>query len=342
MPIRLSQRGVLGLTPASRSPFFCALSAGAIGRNHGFSAAALFSRLCPERMPAAGIGCRCGYRAPIIADTDACLRRNSLLLFPTRILLADIMGRLQNKVALITGGARGQGEAESRLFAAEGAQVVVADVLEEEGQKLAQDIGKNAFFMPLDVSDEAAWTKVVAEIEKRCGRLDILVNNAGVLLISPLLETDLSLYRRVVDINQVGCFLGMKIGGAAIVRAGGGAIVNISSIAGMWGVPHGVAYTASKFAIRGMTKVAAMELGPKGVRVNSIHPGAIDTAMTRGGPFEGDVDPDDACKKQPLPRIGQPEEVARLALFLASEECSYSTGSEFVIDGGVTAGDMFN
>jgi len=252
------------------------------------------------------------------------------------------MATLENKIALITGGARGQGEAESRLFAAEGAQVVVTDVLEDEGHRLVEEIGGSACFMPLDVSDEGAWSSVIAEIEQRFGRLDILVNNAGVLLISPLLETDLSLYRQVVDINQVGCFLGLKIGGAAIVRSGGGAIVNISSIAGMWGVPHGVAYTASKFAIRGMTKVAAMELGPKGVRVNSIHPGAIDTPMTRGGPFEGDVDPDDACKKQPLPRIGQPEEVARLALFLASDACSYSTGSEFVIDGGVMAGDMFN
>ena len=252
------------------------------------------------------------------------------------------MAKLQNKVALITGGARGQGAAESRLFAAEGARVVVADVLEEEGRQLAQDIGENASFMPLDVSDEAAWVALVADIEKSHGRLDILVNNAGILRIAPLLKTELSLYEQVINVNQVGCFLGMKIGGAAIVRAGGGAIVNISSIAGMWGVPAGVAYTASKYAIRGMTKVAAMELGPQGVRVNSIHPGAIDTAMTRGGPFEGSVDPDEACRKQPIPRVGKPEEVAHLALFLASDECSYSTGSEFVIDGGVMAGDMFN
>ncbi len=251
------------------------------------------------------------------------------------------MQRLKDKVALITGGARGQGAAESRLFAAEGARVVVADVLQDEGEKLAEELGGEACFMPLDVCSEDNWNTVVGALEERYGRLDVLVNNAGILRVTPLLETSLEEYRQVIDINQVGCFLGLKIGGAALVRTGGGAIVNISSVAGLWGVPRAVAYTASKFAITGMTKTAAMELGPLGVRVNSIHPGAIDTVMTRGGPFDNDVDLDAACSQQPLPRVGQPEDVARLALFLASDECSYSTGSEFVIDGGVMAGDMF-
>ena len=246
------------------------------------------------------------------------------------------MNRLANKVALITGGARGQGEAECRLFAAEGATVVVADVLADAGRQVAESIGGGARFESLNVADEQNWQRVVEGIRQREGGLDILINNAGILRRAPLLETPLEQYREVMEVNQIGCFLGMKVAGAALVQRGGGAIVNISSIAGFLGVPEAIAYTATKFAIRGMTRVAAAELGPKGIRVNSIHPGAIDTIMSRGEDFSA-VDLDEVCRKQPIPRAGKPEEVADLALFLAGAESAFCSGGEYVIDGGFTA-----
>ena len=251
------------------------------------------------------------------------------------------MNRMQGKTVLITGGARGQGEAESRLFAAEGAKVIIADVLVDQGVELARSIGGNARFERLDVSSEREWEQLVSGIMDREGGLHVLINNAGILRQTPLLKTSRDEFMEVVGVNQTGCFLGMKVAGAAMVKSGGGSIVNISSVGGLWGVPQAVSYTASKFAIRGMTKVAAMELGRHGIRVNSIHPGAIDTEMSRGGDTFSDVDLDKACGKQPLPRAGRPDEVARLALFLACDESSYCTGSEFTIDGGMMAGDTF-
>jgi len=248
------------------------------------------------------------------------------------------MGRLSGRIALITGAAKGQGEAVARLFCHEGSKVVLADILDERGKTLARELGSNALYTSLDVSSESDWHAAVNLTKQRFGRLDILVNNAGILKVSPILEMDLDTYMEVIHINQVGCFLGMKIAGAAIVEAGGGSIVNTSSTAGLWGTPFSVAYVASKFAIAGMTKTAALELGPRGVRVNSVHPGVIDTDMAHG--FEG-VDPEDASNSLPVGRIGKPEEIAKLVLFLASDESSFCTGSAFTADGGEMAGKHF-
>ena len=249
------------------------------------------------------------------------------------------MGRLTDRVALITGGSRGQGEAEVRLFHREGARVVIADVLEEQGKALEQELGEGALFVRLDVSSEDDWRDAVAATLERFGGLNILVNNAGILKLAPMLEMSLDDYMAVVHVNQVGCFLGMKTAGRAIVDSGGGSIINTSSIGGLWGIPGGAAYTASKFAVTGMTKTAAIELGSAGVRVNSIHPGIIDTDMVRD-PALQDSNADAVGAALPVGRMGKPEDIAAMALFLASDESAFCTGSSFVADGGVMAGDM--
>jgi 3alpha(or 20beta)-hydroxysteroid dehydrogenase len=253
------------------------------------------------------------------------------------------MGRLTDRVALITGGARGQGEAEARLFHREGARVVIADVLEELGKALEQELGEGALFVRLDVSSEDDWREAVAATLERFGGLNILVNNAGILKLAPMLEMSLDDYMAVVHVNQIGCFLGMKTAGRAIVDSGGGSIINTSSIGGLWGIPGGAAYTASKFAVTGMTKTAAIELGSAGVRVNSIHPGIIDTDMVREHApqdLDMEMDADAVGAALPVGRMGKPEDIAALALFLASDESAFCTGSSFVADGGVMAGDM--
>jgi 3alpha(or 20beta)-hydroxysteroid dehydrogenase len=245
------------------------------------------------------------------------------------------VGLLDGKVALISGAARGQGEAEARAFVAEGARVVLGDVLDDIGNAVAADIGDAAQYVHLDVSSERDWAAAMEETLAVDNRLDVLVNNAGIIKIAPLTECSLDDYWSVIRVNQVGCFLGMRAAVAPMTAVGGGSIINISSINGIVGGVGCMSYVASKFAIRGMTKTAAMELGPLGIRVNSIHPGAIDTEMAREG-LEGlDVDP---FVSMPLGRIGQPEEIADAAVFLASDEASYCTGSEFVIDGGWIAG----
>ncbi|WP_439658888.1 glucose 1-dehydrogenase [Lentzea sp. HUAS TT2] len=242
--------------------------------------------------------------------------------------------RLSGKVALITGAARGQGEAAARRFAAEGARVMITDVLDDQGKALAAELG--AEYCHLDVSSEDEWAEAVAFTVQTFGDITVLVNNAGILHFSALAETKLADYQRVIGINQVGTFLGMRSVVSSMKAAGGGSIVNVSSVEGLGGMPYLVAYTASKFAIRGMTKVAAMELGQHGIRVNSVHPGAIDTPMVSealGRPI--DVSP--IGKKLALRRIGQPEDVANVVLFLASDDSAYCTGGEFVVDGGATA-----
>jgi 3alpha(or 20beta)-hydroxysteroid dehydrogenase len=251
------------------------------------------------------------------------------------------MGRLDGKVAVVTGGARGQGEAEVRLFAQEGAKVVFGDVLDDIGEKVAADIGDDAVYVHHDVRDERAWTSFVGEAERRFGGVDILVNNAGVLDFGTMThETSLADYMRLVEINQVGVFLGMRAAIPSMLTRGGGSIVNISSTNGFSGYGGTIAYTASKFAVRGMTKTAALEYGKAGIRVNSIHPGGIDTPMTRVDDLGEMTEADQEAMYGgfALARVGQPEEVAKLALFLASDDSSYCTGAEFLVDGGMLAG----
>jgi 3alpha(or 20beta)-hydroxysteroid dehydrogenase len=244
------------------------------------------------------------------------------------------VGRLDGTVALITGAARGQGAAECRLFAAEGARIVVTDVLDEPGSALAAELADSAFYLHLDVSSEDDWASAAAEVRRRCGRLDVLVNNAGILRFGSLRDTSLADYQQVIAINQVGVFLGLRAAIGLMAEQRSGSIINISSTEGMTGLAGLGAYASTKWAVRGLTKVAALELGPLGIRVNSIHPGGIDTDMLRvAGP-----DPNEWFAGVPLGRVGQPEEVARLALFLACDDSSYCTGAEFIVDGGMIAG----
>lgn len=241
------------------------------------------------------------------------------------------MGRLQDKVCLITGGARGQGAAEARLFHAQGGKVWITDVLDTEGQALADELG--AQYRHLDVREENAWDALMAEIVELDGGLDALINNAGIFRSNRLVDTPTDEFQLVMDINCLGVFLGMRTSAPAMIASGGGSIVNISSLAGLRGAAGALAYGSSKWAVRGMTKAAAVELARKGVRVNSIHPGLIETPMAD----ELGVSPDRLMRRTPLGRIASADEVANMALFLASDESSYSTGSEFIIDGGLNA-----
>ena len=241
-------------------------------------------------------------------------------------------GRLDGKSALITGAARGQGAAAARRFVAEGARVIIADVNDDVGKALADELGDAADYRHLDVSSEAEWAQVTGELD----RLDVLVNNAGVLHFSPLAQTTLADYERVIRINQIGTFLGMR-SVVPLMKEHGGSIVNVSSVEGLAAMPLLVAYSASKFAIRGMTKVAATELGRYNIRANSVHPGAIDTDMVKDALGGHAIDMTPVLKKLAIPRAGRPEEVANVVLFLASDESSYCTGGEFSVDGGAAA-----
>jgi 3alpha(or 20beta)-hydroxysteroid dehydrogenase len=252
------------------------------------------------------------------------------------------MSRLAGKVALITGAARGQGEAEAQIFVAEGAKVVLGDVMDDLGKAVAKSLGDSAIYLHHDVSREESWANFVATAHQSFGRIDVLVNNAGILHVASIAEIKLENYLRVIHVNQVGCLLGMKSVIPHMAKVGGGSIINISSISGIEGAIGLVSYVSSKFAIRGMTKTAALELGRLGIRVNSICPGGIDTPMGRGDSegFEN-IDSSAWYRSLPLQRIGKPEEVAKLALYLASSDSAYCTGAEFVIDGGALAGERF-
>ncbi|MCW2494189.1 glucose 1-dehydrogenase [Jatrophihabitans sp.] len=247
------------------------------------------------------------------------------------------MGELDGKVAIITGAARGQGAAAARLFVKNGARVVIGDVLDEVGEALAAEIGEGAYYRHLDVTSEDDWAAVVAEAVELLGKVDVLVNNAGVLHFSALEDTPLADYLRVININQVGTFLGMRAVTKPMLANGAGSIVNISSVEGLAGMPYLVAYTATKFAIRGMTKVAALELGPRGIRVNSVHPGMINTDMVRDAMGGHEVDMTPAAKRLALRRAGESSEIAEVVSFLASDRASYVTGAEIAADGGSTA-----
>lgn len=243
------------------------------------------------------------------------------------------MGRLEGKVALITGGARGQGAAEGELFRAEGAEVYLTDVLVDEGKETADRLG--ATFIEHDVTDTSAWNAIVKTIESEHGRVDVLINNAGIFQMEGMVDTDRALWDRMIAINQTGVFLGMQAVAPLMIRQGSGSIVNISSIAGLRGAGSAFAYGATKWAVRGMTKSAAQELAPHGIRVNSIHPGIIKTPMadefTRKGVNES------VMQRIPMGHFAEAMDVANLALFLASDESRYSSGSEFVVDGAMTA-----
>jgi 3alpha(or 20beta)-hydroxysteroid dehydrogenase len=245
------------------------------------------------------------------------------------------MGRLDGKVAIITGAARGQGAAEARLFAAEGARVVLADVLDDEGKAVAGEIGDTAAYAHLDVTDEGQWSDAVALAERTFGPVTVLVNNAGILLFQAVHKTELGDFDRILRVNVHGVFLGMKAVTPSMEKAGGGSIVNISSTAGLQGLPYLAAYVASKWAVRGLTKSAAIDLGHKGIRVNSVHPGGIDTPMVAGTSADAPF-----YQRLPVARMGSADESARAVLFLASDEASYIAGAELAVDGGATCGDL--
>lgn len=240
------------------------------------------------------------------------------------------MGRLDGKVALISGGARGIGAAMAMRMTEEGARVIVGDVLDEDGGELAAGFGDAARYVHLDVTKPADWDAAVQEAVDAFGGLSILVNNAGIVTFGRVDEYPHDEWARIIDVNLTGVFNGIKAAVPALSRSGAASIINVSSIAGLRGYAQIAGYTASKFGVRGLTKSAALDLGEMGIRVNSIHPGVIETPMTAGMAFD--------FGQMPVHRIGQPREVADLAVYLAGDESSFVTGAEFVIDGGDTAG----
>jgi NAD(P)-dependent dehydrogenase (short-subunit alcohol dehydrogenase family) len=247
--------------------------------------------------------------------------------------------RLENKVALISGGARGMGAVEAKMFVQEGAKVVIGDVLDEDGKQTEAEIneaGGECVFVHLDVTDETAWQDAVATAVDRFGKLDILVNNAGIARINNVEDTTSDEWDLVMDINAKGVFLGTKAAIPEIRKAGGGSIVNISSIAGLTG-GRTSSYAASKGAVRLLTKSTAIQYAGESIRCNSVHPGVIETPMTTPMMLNTQEGRDLNASRHPLGRVGQPEDIAYGVLFLASDESSFMTGSELVIDGGLTA-----
>jgi 3alpha(or 20beta)-hydroxysteroid dehydrogenase len=247
------------------------------------------------------------------------------------------MNRLQDKVAIVTGAARGQGEATARLFAREGARVILTDRLAAEGKAVARDIGANALFVTADVTDAGAWKKLVDETLARWDRIDVLVNNAAITDYHPFLELEQKQFEKLIAINVIGPFHGIQAVLPAMLKQGRGSIINISSVNGLRGIACMGGYDATKFALRGLTKSLALEFGARGIRVNSVHPGAIHTPMLDP---TGTVDGPALAKTLGIAakRLGKPSEVAAASLFLASDEASYVNGAELAVDGGWTAG----
>ncbi len=250
------------------------------------------------------------------------------------------MNRLQGKVALVTGGARGIGKGIVRRFIAEGARVVIADVLEAEGAALAAELGDAARFVSLDVTRRADWDAALAETEQRFGRLDCLVNNAGVIVFKTLDDLTEAEMRKVIDVNVIGVMIGSQAAIRLLERDGGGSIVNMSSADGISGANALTAYCASKFAVRGFTKACALELGPRGIRVNSIHPGGIVSAMTNPGNAPREQ-VDQGFRIYPAQRAGDPADIAAAAAYLASDDAAYCYGTELSVDGGLNAGHYY-
>jgi len=240
---------------------------------------------------------------------------------------------LEGKVALITGGARGMGAAAARLFVAEGASVVITDLLDSEGKALVRELGSASCYLHHDVTVPSEWTVAVSEAVRAFGGLDVLVNNAGIYKPASLADTTTELFDRTYRVNQFGVFLGMQAVVPAMRARGGGSIVNISSIAGLRGFSGALAYVGTKWAVRGMTKTAAAELAADRIRVNSVHPGLIETPMIQQNAADANAA---IVSGTPLKRAGTPEEVARLVAFLASDQSGYITGAEVAIDGGWT------
>jgi len=247
------------------------------------------------------------------------------------------MGRLKGKVCIITGAARGMGEATARLFAAEGAKVALGDVMAAEGEAVAKSIGDNAFFQELDVSDDSNWSNFVGAVRDKFGTIDALVNNAGLVHFTPIEHFNPADADKILGVNTVGPMLGAKHVAPIMKEAGKGSIVNISSVDGMRGCNGLSLYTASKWALRGLTKSLAYELGTSGIRVNSVHPGGVNTPMGNARGLPADQLAQAFCRV-PLQRIGEPNEIANASLFLASDEASYVTGAELAVDGGWGAG----
>ena len=247
------------------------------------------------------------------------------------------MSRLEGKVAIVTGAARGMGEATARLFVQEGAKVVLTDVLDEQGQAVAEDLGQDAQFMNLDVASDDGWAQVIGEVDDQHGQIDVLINNAGLVHFTAIEDFDPKDAEKILGVNTIGPMLGVKHVVPIMKRTGKGSIVNVSSVDGLRGCNGLTLYTASKWALRGLTKSLAYELGTSGIRVNSIHPGGVNTPMGNAK----NLPPDQlaqAFARVPLQRIGEPEEIAAASLFLASDEATYITGAELAIDGGWGAG----
>jgi 3alpha(or 20beta)-hydroxysteroid dehydrogenase len=246
------------------------------------------------------------------------------------------MKRLDGKVAIVTGGSRGMGEATVRLLVEDGARVVIGDVLDEPGEALASELGDAAVFLHMDVTQKADWVAAV-EAAQALGALNVLVNNAAIIFQKTIMDTTEEDFMKIVTINQLGVFLGMQSVFESMKANGGGSIINVSSIDGLQSKNSLVAYSSTKWAVRGMTKAAALEMGKYGIRVNSVHPGGIYTAM-HGSDFISLEEANQFYKSHAIPRVGLPREVAALSAFLASDEASYTTGTEFVADGGWSAG----
>jgi 3alpha(or 20beta)-hydroxysteroid dehydrogenase len=254
------------------------------------------------------------------------------------------MNRFDNRTVIVTGAARGMGASHARGFVAEGANVVIADILEQEGRTLASELGDHAMFARLDVTSDKDWAATVAAAEDAFGPVSVLVNNAGIVRFGVIAETEPAVWHQVIDVNLTAAYLGIRAVVTSMRKAGGGSIVNISSGAGFTGTFGVGAYVASKWGVRGLTKTAALELGHDNIRVNSIHPGAIRT------PILADSAPDSAAMAatmasegvglSAIPRIAEPEEITRLVLFVASDDASFSTGSEFIADGGLLLGPV--